>query len=703
MNVLMFNQLRAGRLRMRLAAMLVGLGACSMLLLSACGGSTGMGSAMSGSSQSTSQSGSSGSQGTSTGAAMITLTDAPGQFLSYLVTVDSLQLTRADGTVVETVPNATQVDFAQLVDLSEILTTEQIPAGNYVSATLTLDYSSANIVVDNGTTNGLQVTNLLNASGTAALSSPVQMTLNLPSGSPLVITPGTIANLALDFNLAATNALVTYPALTPISDTTPAPTGTVYIGSITSSSGIAVEVTPQLSASLTPDTTKQIRVRGPLTSVNTSNDSYTIAVRPFFNATGSQGSFTVYTTATTTFTINGVTYSSQASGIAALDALVGTTPAPLTLAYGSFDVATGTFTAASVLAGSNVAGGPLDSVEGTVIARTVTSTSDTLTIGRGRICYAGQGGFNFSPTTTVNIGPGTSVAEQGQSGPFTIAAISVGQHIQIFGTYSNSSNSFFTPTLDATAGIAELMVTSLWGTYISSAPNGSAGSVVTLNLQSIDGVPASALQFAGTGVSGQDATASAYTVGVPSSLSLPSWSPGSTVSFTGFVSPFGTANGTSTPVVPDFSAITLVNYLTTSAQLQLGWPPPGVAAPFVSLTSTSPSLTMTLSTLQSAAWHTLRIGPEFIDVSTLASGLTVTGNTATAASSTFMMQFAIAHVAEHSIDTYASFADLVSALYADLNPTSGSAPTVLGLFADGPYDSTTATLSANQLLVALDD
>ncbi|HLN48901.1 MAG TPA: hypothetical protein VK251_05285, partial [Steroidobacteraceae bacterium] len=62
------------------------------------------------------------SNGTSTGqscsncgTAVLSLTDAPGDFLSYIVNVASLQLTRSDGTVVQTVPATTQVDFAQLV------------------------------------------------------------------------------------------------------------------------------------------------------------------------------------------------------------------------------------------------------------------------------------------------------------------------------------------------------------------------------------------------------------------------------------------------------------------------------------------------------------------------------------------------------------------------------------------------------------
>jgi len=622
-----------------------------------------------------------------------------------VVAVDSLQLTRSDGTFVETVPNTTQVDFAQLVDLAEIISAEQIPAGEYTTVTLTISYisptsnSESGIVVDNGTASGLTLplANILNSSG-GALSSPVQMTLQLPSGSPLVITPGTIANLALDFNLAATNKLVT-PALQPVSETSPPPTGDVSIGSISTGSGLAVEVSPALAASLVPDATRQIRLRGPLASVNTSAYSYTIDVRPFFNANGSQGTLTVNTSSSTTFTINGTAYNTQAGGIGALKALANTTPPTLTVAYGTFDTSTGLFTASEVLAGSSVAGANLDSVEGTVVARTVSGSSDTLTVSRGRICRAGLSGFlpSFNRTVTVDIGPSTAVTEAGQTGSYTIADISIGQHLQLFGKYSNSSGG---PTLDATVagGSAWLMVTDLWGLYTSSTGNGGAGSVVTLNLQSLDGLAPSVFNFAGTGVSGQDATAAAYTVGVPAALSLPAWTVDAPARFAGFVSPFGTANNASMPIVPDFSAITLVNYTNTDAVLQLGWMPPGAAAPFAGLASSSTGLTLTESTLQSATWYRFGLGPERIAAATLSSGLTLTADGSAA-----MTQFGIVHVSSRTIDTFASFGALISALYEDLNPGMAMAPTVLGVFADGPYDPTTFDLSVDRVAVALSD
>ena len=91
-------------------------------------------------------------------------------------------------------------------------------------------------------------------------------------------------------------------------------------------------------------------------------------------------------------------------------------------------------------------------------------------------------------------------------GAFTIANISVGQHIDAFGMASQAANGAV--TLDATAGQVQLDLTPLWGT-ITTAATGS----LTLNLQSLDGMVPSAFTFAGTGTNtAADAVATAYVV-----------------------------------------------------------------------------------------------------------------------------------------------------------------------------------------------
>jgi hypothetical protein len=646
-----FQSIQRGTVAAGIAA-----GFISLLALASCGGGSGMSSS------------SSMSPPPSQGAAMVTVTDDPGDFLSYIVNVTSLQLTRSDGTVVETVSTATQVDFAQLVNLSEVISAQQLPAGKYVSASITLDYGAgttadpnAIIVVDNGA-GGVTVpaANIINGATNAALVSPnnqVTLTLQLPSAAPLNITPGKVANFALDFNLAASNTV--NPAAP--SSTTPA-------------SGVTVTVNPILSASLVPDTTKQIRVRGPLVSVSNmgSDSSYTVSVRPFYSNSGNQGQVVVNTTATTNFTINGA----ASVGSAGLNAMAALAAGTLTAAYGSFDVATQTFTAATVYAGTSIPGAGLDSVEGTVIAR----NGDVLMISHGIGCDRDDDSPWFARQIAVTVGASTMVTEDGQMGSFGPQDISVGQHAQLFGTFGTDSSG--NKTLDATSGSARLMVTPLWGAYTSQV-----AGVVTLALQSLDGKSASAFNFAGTGTgSTEDATSGAYTVNVPSSLTIPATNPGAPIRFYGFVEPFGMAP-------PDFAATTLVSFANTVGRLRILWGPPGLTMPFVAPLSAT-NVVISQANLQSAWIDSLRIGPERLKPSAVSTGLTLVPNTAAA-----MTQFAIAHVMSHKIDGYSDFGDLITALNTDLNGMTA----LLGVSASGPYNSTSGTLSVNSAIFLLND
>ena len=636
--------------------LLLGLCALGALTLAGCGSSsTGTAAGMT----------SSGSPATSQmacadcGTAMISLTDAPGDFVSYIVGINSLTLTRADGQVVQTVPATTRVDLAQLVNLSEILSAEQIPAGSYTSATLTLDYTNAVLVVD--TSSGdvtIPAADILNAHG-QPLTGTVAVTLNLANSGPLVITPGTVSNLALDFNLAASNSV----------DLTATP--------------ITVTVNPSLTASLTPDTSKEIKVRGPLVSVSTSADDYMIDVSPFHDADDGFGELTVNTTAATSYLINGTAYTGSA-GLTALAALPADT---LTSAYGTWDRTAQTFTASVVDAGSSVIGVAGDSVKGMVLAR----SGDTLTLSNALVFLPlgadGDGLFGFQRQMTVMVGSGTTVTEQGQTGTLPLADLSVGQRARFIGTFSAStsttsmmSGTTSGGTLDATRGTVELLPTNGVG-LLSSSSSG----LMTVNLQALGNVNAGALTFTGTGVaSGSDATAAAYQVAIPSSFSTASLTTGLPVSFTGFVAPFGAAP-------PDFTASTVVSSQQARAWLTVGWSGSGDSAPFSVLTSTE--MLLDQSTLAGAASAALHIDWTTLDPASLGSGLELVPNTSMNA----FQAFAIVHTSSKTIDTYGTFADFTAALMSDLG--SGSA---LRLTAIGTYGPS-GMFTVDQMIVALND
>ena len=618
--------------------------ALGALSLAACGGSGSSGMSPSASS-STSSVTSQGCNGC--GTALVSLTDLPGDFVSYIVNVDSLTLKRSDGTVVQTVPVTTQVDFAQLVNLSEIVSAEQIPAGRYVSATLTIDYTGATIVVD--TSSGdvtVPATDILSGTG-QPLTGQVTVTLSLSSDQQLVITPGTVSNLALDFNLLASNAV-----------------------NLTGNP-VTVTVSPALTASLTPDLTKQIHVRGPLVSVSTSASDYVIGIRPFDDQSNTTGQLTVATTNSTTYLINGTSY----TGSAGLAQLAMQAAGTLTSAYGDWTPNSGTFTANLVLVGSSVEGTSMSSVQGTVLAR----TGDTLTVSDGLLFHpeAAAIPLGFERQATVTVGSGTTVIEEGQSGSFTVSDISVGQQLRVSGTLGMDSSG--NPTLDATAGTALLLPTSGVG-LVTATGSGS----ITVGLQELGGMDASTLDFAGTGAtSQQDATASSYQVSVPSSISTSSTSNGSAIGFTGFVTPFGSAP-------PDFAATTLIGYGTAQTLFDAWWSSPGITTPFATLTGSE--LLLSQATLKSSAHEVIRIGGVTLDPSTLSGGLELLPDMTGTAQS-----FAIVHAMSQSIDSFSTFNDFTTALTTDLNSTTG----VLQVMAEGSYAS--GALTADHVIVVLNN
>src|SRR6185295_15086633 len=262
---------------------------------------------------------------------------ADGDFLSYNVDVVSLSLKRANGTMVETLPAATRIDFAQYVDLTEFLTAATIPSGDYVAATIKLDYSNADITVEQ---NGAPVAaKAVDSSGNAL--GVVDVTVTLDNRHHLVVRPGVPSLFTLDFNLAATNAvdLTTTPAI--------------------------VTVTPALVASLDLVDQKDLRVRGPLVSVDKTAGTYVVDVRPFTMRRPHFGQLTVHTDANTAFEVNGTSY----TGSAGLDALLAAGPGTATAAFGTLTTATREFDAKTVFAGTSVPGVGVDTVIGEVVAR----------------------------------------------------------------------------------------------------------------------------------------------------------------------------------------------------------------------------------------------------------------------------------------------------------------------------------------------
>ena len=513
------NSLRSfgtGRARLRLLAA-VTLGAAVALGLYACKSST-----------------------DEEGVVGIGLTDAAGDFLTYTVDVTSLTLTKADGTVVQTLPQRTRVDFAQFVDLTEFMTAATIPSGTYVSATLNLDYASADIQVDdgNGAPVAVPLANIHDSQGVQVTT--MSMMVRLDNARQLVIARGLPALLDLDFNLAASN--------------------------LVNMSGPVVTVNPLLVADVNPDAPKPHRIRGPLDSVNTQAGSFTLILQPFNLLQGDHGRLTFLTDGNTTFEIDQTSF----TGSAGLAALAAKPQLTATVAIGTLDLTTRRFTATEVLAGSSVPFGTSDVLTGNVISR----SSGTTFVVKGAELVRSSGTLIFRDTVTVTVASGTTrVIKQGTMGTFATGDISIGQRVTVLGTLTNATVG--STTMDASSGLVRLLITQLNG-HANGVP---AGNTLVMTLDRIDGRPISLFNFSGTGTTmGNDANPISYQVAA-GALNLAGIVASTPLKVRGFVQPFGLATATD-----DFNAITLIDVTNAPATLVVGWPSLE-AAPFNSYTA----------------------------------------------------------------------------------------------------------------------
>jgi len=597
---------------------------------------------------------------------VVTMTDAAGDFLSYQVSLVSLQLQKADGTKVETLPATTAVDFAQLINLSEILSARQIPPGDYVAAQVTVDFTNASIMVDDGSGTGVAVKPV---DSTGAALTQAQLMVRLDNKNHLQINAAKTSRIAFDFNLLASN-MVDLTAKT-------------------------VTVSPVLVASVVPVDNKQIRVRGEIASVDTANNAYTVQVDPFHEHHDDKlSSFVVHIGDTTAFEIDGTPFAG-AAGLAQLATLA---PNTLSVAFGSVDVATQSFTATRVLAGSSVEGGGMDHISGTVIAR----TGNTLTVHGAHMQdhdngddHGGNGDHdgddNFvAGNSTVTIAAATAVTVQGQSAAapaHTIAEISVGSLIDAFGAASKDGSGKV--TVDATAGRVRLDFA-----HVQGALNALGTKQLTIRLNSIDRLPASLFDFAGTGSAGGAISDPAKYVLATGNLSLTPFTVGNSLMGTGFVAPLG-----STP--PDFNAITLAlgsqgdiddddndDNRGKGAQMDIDWGNSGTTAPFKALDSAHLDLDASNSSI--GDHHRIQVDPQDIDITALASNPSLVA----AGSGT---EFSITGRHGRATDNFSSFADFEAALAMDLDGTT----TALRLTADGQYDAAGNTFTARRITILL--
>ena len=428
-----------------------------------------------------------------TGELALALTDAEGDFLTYVVDIHSIELTRRDGAVVETLPLSTSVDFAQYVEVSELLTMATVPAGVYTAIELNLDYSDADIVVQDENGDPIQA-NAIDEEG-----NPLQqltVSLELASGSDFTIAPGIPAQVTLDLDLDASNQVDI------------------------NGSEATVTVDPILLADTQFENPKSLRLRGLLDSVQPEDNVFVLNIRPFRHRQGNFGSARVHVDDETHYEIDGIAYNAS-EGLAKLATLAQLTPV---VSLGEWDREAARYTADTVFAGSSVPWGEVDALRGVVIKR----DGNSLTV-RGAVIELANGNYRFSDEITLLVGDQTTVTQQLQGlGNAGINDISIGSAIRASGDLVDDI------TLDANAGHVRIHLSNATGSVVSSSP-------LAVNLQKLSGRHFSIFDFTGTGTDADsDASPANYEVDT-STLNLGSVNPGDPVRVRGLVNTFGTA------------------------------------------------------------------------------------------------------------------------------------------------------------------
>jgi hypothetical protein len=470
--------------------------------------------------------GGSGNASGDNGQVVVGLTDAQGDFINYTVTVTSIELTRANGSTVETLPLNTEVDFSQYTDVTEFLTAATVPLGRYTSGTMTLDFTNADIWVEDANGDPLKVSEILDSNGDPV--STLNVTFQTDRNNFLVVAPGLLRHLVLDFDLAQSNQVRFYD-----DDNDPA---TPDIASVT--------VDPVLIADVDKTAPKQQRLRGALKAVDVAQSRYQVYIRPFFkrmSRSSDFGDFAIYVDNNTTYQIDGIPY----QGAPGLEALAALNSGSATVALGKVKYNPLRFEAQEVRAGSSVAGGTLDVVKGSVTRR----EGDVLYI-NGASLMREDGSFEFHSGIAVQLADSTTVTRQFNSDPigtFDKNDVSVGQRVVVFGTMTDMSGE--PKQMDASNGYVQMRLSAVRGSITALA--GSA-NYLTLDLDAINGRNPSIYDFTGTGdgTSGENAVPSAYEVD-QGSLSGDALRLQDEIQVRGFVTPFGTAPA-------DFAAQTLV-------------------------------------------------------------------------------------------------------------------------------------------------
>lgn len=452
-----------------------------------------------------------------TGDLELAITDAEEDFLAYQIELESITLNRRDGTQVDVLPLRTEVDFVQYQELSELFAVLSVPVGVYESITLGLDYSDANIVIQDEVGQSY-IASVIDADGEAITKLNVE--LQFDREYPVVISPRRSARLTLDLDLAASNTIESFsPPL--------------------------VSVEPFMLATAELDAEREHRVRGLLDGVDSDAQTVSLNVRPMRLRQGPFGSYTFAVNDQTHYEINGQEYNGE-EGLSILAQIDMQTPL---VAYG-YNVAGDDlpYLASQVSVGTSVPWNNYDVLKGVVSKR----LGNVLTIDGAVIEAAGVAG-HFRQEVELEVSE-DSIVSGYRLGDSDIANLSVGQRVLAMGEYLPEDDRF-----DAREGVVRMRLNSIVGEVVHASP-------LKVDLSHINRRPASIFDFSGTGMSTpDDADPDNYELETYS-LDISNIASGEWLQARGYPSAFGVAPA-------DFEVLSLINpdFSSHAAKLHVHW------------------------------------------------------------------------------------------------------------------------------------
>jgi Domain of unknown function (DUF4382) len=321
---------------------------------------------------------------------------------SFTLDVTNIQLTKLGGAVVNILSNPTTIDLASLTDTSQVLSGSTVPAGTYLNATITLDFTNAQCFLVGQSTP---------AAITDAAGNPLTGPLTLPIhfGTNALHCPFNRHKL-LEFDFDLNQSV--------ISDTV----------------GNSVTVEPAFEMHVDPTAPKTLIAYGTLTSVDTTGGTFvgqleTLAGTPITSATFHPDTNTIYQ-------IDGV----PSQGSAGLTALAGVAAGTWIQCYGSVDPLSPQLDVSFVESGFGTYNGGTDIVEGLITDRTGGVGTDPQLTVLGHSNDATHTIFQFNTSFLVSGSfANTKVVRFGVNQAFDCDDLNVGQRVRVFGTLAGTN------------------------------------------------------------------------------------------------------------------------------------------------------------------------------------------------------------------------------------------------------------------------